>query len=152
MRHGYGRVAAGVLLAVTIGAADPQPVAMPGWLSGGWSMQSESGAWSEEWWTPPKGGLMLGAGRSGKGDAIEWWEQTRIQLADGKLSFCALPKGQAGACFDATSVSEQAVVFENAGHDFPTRVVYRREGDQLLAEISGKDGVNPQRWRFNRAK
>ena len=151
MRHGYGHVAAGVLLAVTIGAADPQPVAMPGWLSGGWSMQSESGAWSEEWWTPPKGGLMLGAGRSGKGDAIEWWEQTRIQLADGKLSFCALPKGQAGACFDAVAIERQSITFENAEHDYPQRIRYSRVGDELSAEISLKDGSKPNRWRFKRA-
>ncbi len=113
-------------------------------------MQSPDGKWSEEWWTPPKAGLMLGAGRSGKGIKLEWWEQTRIERVGGVISFCALPKGQAGACFTATKVGASEIVFENPKHDFPTRVSYRREGDELLAEISGPEGANPQRWRFKR--
>ena len=93
---------------------------------------------------------MLGAGRSGKGDQLEWWEQTRIEKADGGIRFCALPKGQAGACFTATKVATDEIVFENAGHDFPTRVAYRKDGAELLAEISGRAGTSPQRWRFRR--
>ena len=131
-------------------AAPAQRPEMPEWLAGGWAMQSESGSWSEEWWTPPKAGLMLGAGRSGKGDSLGWWEQTRIQLDSGKLSFCALPKGQKEACFAATSSSDSGVVFENPAHDFPTRIEYRRQGDELYAEISGPDGANRQRWRFRK--
>ena len=137
---------------VSASAAADQPASpsLPGWLAGGWVMQSGGEAWSEEWWTPPKAGLMLGAARSGKGETLEWWEQSRIERAGSKISFCALPKGQKGACFAATRMSANEIVFENPGHDFPTRVVYRRSGDQLFAEISGPGGANPQRWRFKR--
>ena len=124
--------------------------AMPAWLAGGWAAQSADGAWVEEWWTPPRAGLMMGAGRSGTADKIGWWEHTRIELADGQLRFCALPKGQAGACFAATEVSADAIVFENPQHDFPTRISYRRVGSELLAEISGKGGAKVQRWRFRK--
>jgi hypothetical protein len=123
---------------------------LPAWLAGGWATQSDNGGWSEEWWTPPRGGVMLGAGRSGKGDKIEWWEQTRIEQAAGKISFCALPKGQVGACFTATKVSADEIVFENPEHDFPTRVAYRRTGEGVTAEISGPNGANRQTWQFKR--
>ena len=93
---------------------------------------------------------MRGAGRSGKASQLDWWEHTRIEENGGTLRFCALPKGQAGACFTAVSVAPNAVTFENPAHDFPTRVAYRRDGDELVAEISGKDGANIQRWRFKR--
>jgi hypothetical protein len=45
------------------------------------------------------------------------------------------------------------VVFENEAHDFPQRVIYRREGDRLLARIEGKIGGKERSadWIFNRA-
>ena len=131
--------------------ATPAPAAaMPAWLAGGWSVEAPGGSWVEEYWTPPRGGLMMGAGRSGKAGALEWWEHTRIEQVGGKLRFCALPKGQAGACFDATKATADEIVFENRAHDYPTRVAYKRQGAGLVAEVSGKDGAKMQRWRFRR--
>jgi len=138
------------LLAAMTAAAEEKAAALPGWLAGGWVTQSDDGGWSEEWWTPPRGGVMLGAGRSGNGDKVVSWEQTRIEQARGKISFCALPKGQAGACFTATKVTAEEIVFENPAHDFPTRVAYRRVGQEVAAEISGPNGANRQSWRFKR--
>lgn len=138
------------LIGLVLALAAPATQEMPAWLAGGWSSQSADGNWTEEWWTTPKAGLMMGAGRSGKAAALQWWEHTRIEVVDGKIRFCALPKGQAGACFAATKVTANEIVFENASHDFPNRVAYRRQGDELFAEISGKDGANVQRWRFKK--
>ena len=131
-------------------AVQAQDVAMPAWLAGGWSTQAADGSWVEEWWTGPRAGLMMGAGRSGKGPRLDWWEHTRIEQSGGKLRFCALPKGQTGACFAATKVAAGEIVFENPTHDFPNRVAYRRVGDELLAEISGKGSARVQRWRFRK--
>lgn len=133
-------------------SAEPVESQMPGWLAGAWLAQRSDGSWSEEWWTPPRGGVMLGAGRSGKGNKADWWEHTWIEEAAGKVRFCALPKGQKGACFAATSSSANAIVFENPGHDFPTRIAYRRDGDRLFAEVSGPGGSNSQRWQFQLAR
>ena len=138
------------LTLIALLAAQAPEMAMPGWLAGGWAAQAADGAWVEEWWTTPRAGLMMGAGRSGKAGTLDWWEHTRIEQAGGKLRFCALPKGQAGACFDATKVAAREIVFENPAHDFPNRVAYRREGRELLAEVSGKNRANVQRWRFKK--
>ena len=138
------------LTLIAMMAAQVGEMTMPGWLAGGWATQAADGAWAEEWWTTPRAGLMMGAGRSGKAGKLDWWEHSRIELAGGKLRFCALPKGQAGACFDATTVTASEIVFENPAHDFPNRVTYRRDGDELFAEVSGKGGANVQRWRFKK--
>lgn len=154
MKH-MGKMMVAAALLASLGssalAADAPPEAtLPTWMTGFWKLQGADGNWAEEWWTTARAGVMLGAGRSGKGDTLEWWEQTRIEAAGGKLSFCALPKGQKGACFAATKVAANEIVFENPGHDFPTRVAYRREGNALLAEVSGPNGANPQRWSFTK--
>ena len=143
-----------LLAAVLAGSANAEQSAsvpaMPSWLAGGWVMGEPDGKWFEEWWTPARAGVMLGAGRSGAGSSLEWWEQTRIEIADGKLRFCALPKGQAGACFAAVKSSATEIVFENAAHDYPQRVRYSLDGGELHAEIALKDGSKPNRWRFKR--
>jgi hypothetical protein len=50
----------------------------------------------------------------------------------------AQPSGQGSADFEAQDVSDTLVTFENAKHDFPQRIVYRRHGrDSLIARIEG---------------
>ena len=68
------------------------------------------------------------------------WEHLRIaEVAPGRLAYIALPSGQAEATFPLASSGEREVVFENPEHDFPQRVIYRLQGDRLLASIEGKD-------------
>ena len=138
------------LTLIALLAAQAPATTMPGWLAGGWSAEAADGAWTEEWWTPPRAEVMMGAGRSGKAGKLDWWEHTRIEQVGGRMRFCALPKGQAGQCFAATRVSAGEIVFENPAHDFPTRIAYRRAGDELFAEVSGRNGANVQRWRFKK--
>lgn len=142
-----------LLLELAAAAAATSPSGeFPNWMAGGWVMERSDGSWAEEWWTPAKAGVMLGAGRSGKGEELQWWEQTRIDRIDGKLRYCALPKGQAGACFMATKVTADEIVFENPAHDYPTRIAYQRIGSELAAETSGKDGAKRETWRYHRPK
>ena len=130
---------------------DPKPP-MPAWLTGVWALQAPDGSWVEEWWTTPRGRMMIGASKTGKGDAVSFYEHMRIEVrADGVLAYCALPKGQADACFEAVAIERQSITFENAAHDYPQRIRYWRVGDELSAEISLKDGSKPNRWRFKRA-
>jgi hypothetical protein len=51
----------------------------------------------------------------------------------------AHPSAQAGTRFTATELGPTAAVFENAGPDFPQRVVYRLLPDgRLAARIEGQ--------------
>jgi hypothetical protein len=124
--------------------------AMPGWLSGCWSQESET-SWTEECWSGPRGGIMLGSGRSGRGDALKSWEAMQIeQAADGSLTFYGQPHGGARVAFPATSVTDREIVFANPKHDYPQRIRYWREGMDLNAEVSLTDGSNATSWHYTR--
>ena len=111
----------------------------PGWLAGCW--EERAGAHLvEEQWMAPRGGVMLGMGRTTRGDSLVGFEQTRIVARPGGLVFHALPMGQPPAEFSSIAVSDSAVTFENLAHDFPQRVMYRRSGsDSLIARVEGTE-------------
>jgi hypothetical protein len=110
------------------------------WLSGCWE-QATGSRLVEEQWTRPRGGLMLGAGRTLRGDTLVEYEQTRIFEQGGRLVYGANPSGQAPAEFESIELSDSSVTFENPTHDFPQRVIYRRHGaDSLLGRVEGMRG------------
>ena len=95
--------------------------------------------------------MMIGMNRSGKGDAVTMFEFMRIAPdGQGRLAFWASPRGREAVAFPLTSSGPNEAVFENAGHDFPVKVVYRRVGDRLIGTIYGPDDSNPISWEFRR--
>ena len=140
--------AAAVLLAAAApGKADVSRLA---WLSGRW-VSEDGERWTEESWTRPRGGMMLGAGSSGRGNRVRDWEHMRIAPDDeGVLSFWGSPKGRPPVPFKLVSLSADEVVFENPAHDFPTRISYRRAGKELIATISGAGGADARTWRYRK--
>ncbi|EEF21913.1 conserved hypothetical protein [Ricinus communis] len=74
----------------------------------------------------------------------------RITTAnDGAVLFHAQPSGQDGDTFTATRLTATEVVFENAGHDFPQRVIYRYDApSRLRAAIEGTVNGAPKRIDF----
>jgi hypothetical protein len=149
---GLGKTALTLLMAVGLAAAGPPPanVAQLGWLAGAW-VEEKHGAWTEERWALPRGGVMLGASLSGKGDRADDFEFTRIAAdADGAIHYWASVKGAPAVPFRLVSASTNQAVFENPRHDYPTRISYRRVGNMLMAEISGPGGAHPMRWRYTR--
>ena len=131
------------LAVLVLGASASGPaarVAQVAWLAGCWEQVTGLRV-VEEQWTRPRGGLMLGVGRTVRGDTLVEYEQTRIFERGGRLVFGATPSGQAYAEFESTEVSDSAVTFENPSHDFPQRVLYRRRGaDSLIARVEGMRG------------
>lgn len=120
------------------------------WLSGSWVAQTDD-RWTEESWTSPRGGTMLGSGRSGRGGELRDWEFMRIVAdGDGRLVFYGSPKGAPAVAFPLASQSAHEVVFENRTHDFPQRISYRREGRELVATVSAADGTKAMSWRYRR--
>lgn len=124
------------------------PANLPGWLAGAWAMQDGEN-WADEFWTPPRAGLMIGAGRAGKGPVLQQWESTRImRKPDGTISFFAQPKGVPASEFPMVDSGEQMIEFANPAHDYPQRIRYWREGRVLKARISLMDGSNAAEWAF----
>lgn len=47
-----------------------------------------------------------------------------------------------------TESGGRSVVFENADNDFPQRISYRRDADELIATISDLEGSQEMQWRW----
>jgi hypothetical protein len=108
------------------------------WLKGCWGL-SRNGRETTEHWLKPAGGTMLGISRTvAEGKTVEF-EFTQIrQEPNGEIFFIAKPSGQPEATFKLIKGSVNEVIFENPQHDFPQRVIYRRQGDDaLLGRIEG---------------
>ncbi|QNA86941.1 hypothetical protein G4G27_11710 [Sphingomonas sp. So64.6b] len=130
-------------------AAGPATNGAPIWLAGCW-VQQVAQKWTEECWTPPRAGMMLGSGRSGVGPRLKSWEANQILPdADGKLVFWASPGGGTRVAFPLLSQGANEIVFANAAHDYPQRIRYWREGKALNAEISLTDGSKSMRWHYS---
>ena len=121
-----------------------------GWLSGDWVSEG-NGRWAEEQWSEPRGGLMLGLGRSGKGARAMGFEFMRIALdAGGKPVFWGSPGGSGAVPFALVEEGAHGATFANPKHDFPKRISYRRDGDRLVATVSGDEPGNAHSWSYRR--
>jgi Domain of unknown function (DUF6265) len=125
-------------LTVLAGAQAPRtPIDRLDWLSGCWARSRPDGV-VEEHWMKPAGGTMLGMGRTVRGGRTVDFEFLQIREVDGRLAYVAKPSGQPENTFAQKSVSDVEVVFEDLAHDFPQRIIYRRNADgSLTARIEG---------------
>ena len=133
-----------------LGATPAASVDDLAWMAGSWSQEAD-GRWTEEYWTAPRGDVMLGASRSGRDGALREFEFLRLQAgADGVVSYLAQPGGGAPVAFRLARRDAASATFENAAHDYPQRIAYAREGDTLTATISLIDGSKARRWVYTR--
>jgi hypothetical protein len=124
------------------------------WISGDWQTASGGRAQIEEHWTNVAGGSMMGMSRTVAGEKTVEFEYLRIeQRADG-VYYVAHPKARCpGTDFKLTKASGTEAVFENPQHDFPKRIIYRKNGDDsLTASIDGGDGTKAMSFAFRRMK
>lgn len=121
--------------------AQADPFAPVSWMAGCWNPQGRE-AGSTEQWMAPAGGAMLGMARTVKGGRVAEFEFMQLRAdAEGRLRFIAQPQGRPPTEFRLARQGEAEAVFENPGHDFPQRVIYRRVApDRLLARIEGEVG------------
>lgn len=147
MRHSVFWAFAGIWL--TPGGVAAQPASAPDWIAGAW-IESKGDHWAEEFWTPMRADIMIGAGRTGKGSVLSSWESMRIERgADGVLTFWGAPQGGKPVPFRMVSSSATDIAFANPAHDYPQRIRYWRDGKRLNAEISLTDGSKAMRWSYS---
>lgn len=124
-------------LAFAMQTAEPATDAAPDftWLTGHW-VRRDDFRYVEEIWTEADGGLMTGMNRSVLlGDRTSF-EFMRIEFTDRPV-YIAQPSGGEPVRFELVDHGDQYAYFANPDHDFPTDIVYAREGDTLTARISG---------------
>ena len=110
-----------------------------GWMAGCWEMNdAKRGMLISEMWMKPAGDAMLGTGRTIKAGKLVDFEFLRIvQDADGP-AYISRPSGsKEDTTFKLIKSSAGEIVFENAAHDFPQRIMYKRNGEKMNARIEG---------------
>jgi hypothetical protein len=133
----------------------PARIEQLAFMAGSWGGPA-GGAEVEEVWLAPKGGLMLGLGRTVKdGKAVDW-EFMRIEEQGGTLVYLAMPGGKPATPFPLAALDATSAVFEGA-LEFPRRVSYRKNPDgTLTARIegmrNGKSAAREWTWRRVEAK
>ncbi len=115
------------------------------WLSGDWET-SPGRAQIDEHWTSPSGGSMMGVSRTVAGGRTVFYEYLRIEARGTDIFYVAHPKARTpGTDFKLMKINGQEAVFENLAHDFPKRIIYRRNADgTLTARIEG-DGTEKEK-------
>ena len=139
------------LLSTAAVAQAPAKVDSLQWMTGTWVNESPRAKVSESW-LGPGNGLMVAANLSTFASGRKSYEFLRIAETPEGFSYFASPGGRAPVEFKLKELGERRVVFENAAHDFPQRILYWRDGDALFARIEGKvKGEDKgQEWRFEK--
>jgi len=137
---------AGWWLVLVLGCARAQDVSQLSFMSGCW--QGPGG--TEEQWMRPLGGTLFGMARTVVNGKTVFWEFLQIKPQDGGLVlFVQHSRNPQGVVFRATRISETEAVFENPDHDFPQRILYRKQpGGGLLGRIDGQEKGKPKAVDF----
>jgi hypothetical protein len=150
----------GTILAVLAAALTAAPATPPApdatklaWLEGRWTGEKD-GVVTEERWTGPLGGALLGLHADVKGGRLVSWEFLRIAPANGALVYYASPNSAPPTPFTLVEAGDRRAVFENKAHDFPQRILYwLDEAGALHARIEGPRGGKTvgMEWTWRRA-
>jgi hypothetical protein len=151
--HPAARILGAALIALGVGASAPdtaQPRAtldQLAFMSGCWRGSFGNGGTIEEVYTSPSANLMLGATRYLRDGRAVDFEFTMITAGDSGIAIIPHPKGVRSVRFPLEELDGSRAVWENLSHDFPKRIIYRREGaGELIARIEG-DG-RAMEWRM----
>jgi hypothetical protein len=145
-----------MLMGTPAGHAAPAPatVAALSWMQGTWAGEKD-GVATEEVWTSPRGGALLGLHRDVKADRIVSWEFMRIQAGDTGAVYYASPRSAPPTPFTLVEAGDKRVVFENKSHDFPQRILYWLDSRGALnARIEGPQGGKTvsEEWVWTRVR
>lgn len=121
-------------------------------MTGCWegSFQAERGSGIvEERYTSPTENLMLGTTRYLLEGRTVMWEFSKLEASDGAIVLTPFPRGVPSEhAFAMTELGDGEVVFEAPEHDFPKRILYRRDGERLIARIDDGTDEMVSEWEM----
>ncbi|MDX2029271.1 MAG: DUF6265 family protein [Blastocatellia bacterium] len=127
------------------GEAQSFKVADLAWMSGDWET-APGRVQFDEHWTRPAGGTLFGVSRTIAGDRTVFFEYLRIETRPDGIYYVAHPKARTpGADFKLIKLAAQEATFENLAHDFPKRIIYRKNPDGSLAARIEGDGSEKEK-------
>ena len=138
-------------------AARGTPVQSPSlqsvaFMAGCWRGAIPNG-YMEEYYSSPTANLIVGTTRYVRDGRTVDFEFTRIEASDSGIMLMPQPRGRPPTPFRLTSSDSSSATWENPAHDFPQRILYRRQGrDSLVAAIEGPGSQGTRRieWRMGR--
>ena len=114
------------------------PLSAISFMSGCWTGPSSNGAIIEEQYTAATDNLVIGMTRYVRGGRVVDFEFTTIERTDSSFAMTPHPKGVKSDSFPLKTLEANRAVWENLGHDFPQRIIYRKGDDgSLIARIEG---------------
>ena len=122
------------------------------WMTGHWAGVVD-GLEMEELWLQPKGNTMLALHRDVKAGRTVSFEFLRIEGTPEGITYWASPRARPATPFRMIELLDKRVIFENAEHDFPRRVIYWLGDDgSLHARIEGTLNGKPasEEWTWRR--
>ena len=121
------------------------------WIAGYW-LDCSNGREVSETWSDPRGGLSVGHAMTVENGRVSF-EVSHIRRTPQGFAYVAQPGGVPPTVFVVAETGPMRAVFANAENDFPTRVIYERDGDALTARIEGEiDGqARSMEWNFRSA-
>lgn len=121
------------------------------WLVGVWQPTSPGGP--TEVWAAPENHTLHGFSVSHHDNAVDEFELLAIQQRGRSVVYLARPNGLTPSTpFALVEIGAASAVFANPQHDFPQRIGYSRDGDELTAWIEGPGPEGPRRlsWQWSR--
>lgn len=123
------------LLVMLMLAGEPE-VARLSWMTGCWEVRSASRVITEQW-TTAEGGTMMGVSKTVRNGKTVFDEFLKLSREDGKLVYRARIGTPGVTPFSLLTMTDSEVIFENKAHDFPKRIIYRKQPNGLMARIEG---------------
>jgi Domain of unknown function (DUF6265) len=128
------------------------PLARLSFMTGCWRGADGDGV-VEEQIGPADSTLMLSTARYIHADRVTSFEFLAIEAADGGAVVMTpyLRGKMSSARFALKPGADGNAVFEDPTHEFPKRVIYRRDGAEgLVGRIEGDDPTSAKEWRMRR--
>lgn len=122
------------------------------WMTGSWSA-TRGDLREEEHWMAPSGGIMVGMNRIATTAKLRGFDFYRIEQRTDGVYYVSMPNGNPPTPFKLKTCGPGRVVFEKLDHDFPQRIMYRRDHpDTLHARIEGtiKGALRSAEWTWTR--
>jgi peptidoglycan/xylan/chitin deacetylase (PgdA/CDA1 family) len=113
------------------------------WLLGNWESKNETSVNTEFWTRVSENAIEVrGMSLALPDFNLTFLESIVVAPLSGTLYYTAkVPQNRYPVSFELTECSENNAVFENADHDFPSRIAYSLEDiAKLRVDVSGPDG------------
>ncbi|HEX6037285.1 DUF6265 family protein [Longimicrobium sp.] len=142
-----------VLAPALLGAAPMQrdaqgPLSALAFMSGCWRGTGADSTTIEETWTAADADAMLATTRYLRDGRVRGWEFSRIHAdSAGQIVLTPYPDGAPAAPFRLEMTTEGTAVFSNPENDFPQNIIYRGDGETILA-VRLDGGGPPVEWRM----